>query len=128
MGCAGSVPPRDPDRASFIAQLVVDARCRPTSGQARSPIGRRPTNVNIQDRKCRMRRRATSRHGGDYNSWTRPTRPNETGEASMENVFKINGARIHSSTTIRSLHNPIAVNGEDWQTVVAAPGTEQPTC
>jgi hypothetical protein len=44
----------------------------------------------------------------------------------MENVFKINGARTHSSTTMRSLHDPIAVNGEDWQTVVYAPATEQP--
>ncbi len=45
----------------------------------------------------------------------------------MENVFKINGTRIHSSTTMRSLHDPIAVNGEDWQTVVHAPATELPS-
>jgi len=37
-------------------------------------------------------------------------RPNQTGGASMENVFKINGTRKSSSTMTRSLHDPMAVH------------------
>jgi hypothetical protein len=46
----------------------------------------------------------------------------------MKNVFKINGARMHSSNPMRSLHTQRAANGEAWQTVVAAPVTEQLHC
>ena len=43
----------------------------------------------------------------------------------MENVFKINGTRISSSTMTRSLHDPMAVRDEGWRSAVDAPATEQ---
>ena len=61
-----------------------------------------------------MHRRAAFRQGGDYNSWTRLTRPEHRVEESMEKVLSHISTRRHPWTTARWTHHPLAMVSDGW--------------